>query len=152
MEREVPMKLALAPCHHRGMSLRDAWHGLHAATPAGWYVGRPSYHDERQQWVQYAFDPSERPKVGIRSREMDRASRVGGRRRARDGPLPPGAARGQGAEVADVTSMSQRYSQGLLCGPMTWMNSGSVSYDRMPTPPPHESFSGVGIDPRQTTE
>ncbi len=63
------MKLALAPCHHRGMSLRDAWQGLHDATPSGWYVGRPSYHDERHEWVMYAFDPSERPKVGLRGRE-----------------------------------------------------------------------------------
>ncbi len=29
---------------------------------------RPSYHDERREWVQYAFDPSERPSVGLRSR------------------------------------------------------------------------------------
>jgi hypothetical protein len=26
-------------------------------------------HDERRQWVQYAFDPSERPSDGLRSRE-----------------------------------------------------------------------------------
>ncbi len=39
------------------------------ATPKGWYVGRPSYHNERRQWHQYAFDPSERPNVGLRSRE-----------------------------------------------------------------------------------
>jgi len=26
-------------------------------------------HNERREWVQYAFDPSERPKVGLRSRE-----------------------------------------------------------------------------------
>lgn len=46
-----------------------AWHELHAATPPGWYVGRPMYHDERREWQIYAFDPSERPKVGLRSRE-----------------------------------------------------------------------------------
>jgi len=45
---------------------RDA---IHDATPAGWYVGRPSYHDERDEWVQYVFDPAERPKVALRSRE-----------------------------------------------------------------------------------
>ncbi len=49
--------------------LEDAWSTLHDATPAGWQVGRPYYHDERRQWVQYAFDPSERPVVGIRKRE-----------------------------------------------------------------------------------
>lgn len=51
------------------MSLRDAWQDLHDATPAGWHVGRPSYHDERREWLQYAFDPSERPQIGLRSRE-----------------------------------------------------------------------------------
>ncbi len=49
--------------------LEAAWNAVHDATPAGWYVGRPSYYDERRQWVQYAFDPSERPRVGLRSRE-----------------------------------------------------------------------------------
>jgi len=42
---------------------------VHDATPAGWYVGRPAHYDERRQWDQYAFDPSERPVVGLRSRE-----------------------------------------------------------------------------------
>ncbi len=42
---------------------------LHDATPAGWRVGRPYHHQERRQWHQYAFDPSERPLVGLRSRE-----------------------------------------------------------------------------------
>ncbi len=37
--------------------------------PPAWHVGRPSYHDERREWVMYAFDPSERPMVGLRSRE-----------------------------------------------------------------------------------
>jgi hypothetical protein len=37
--------------------------------PAGWYVGRPSYRDERHTWTQYAFDPTERVVVGVRSRE-----------------------------------------------------------------------------------
>jgi len=45
-----------------------AWNAVHDATPAGWYVGRPSYHNERRQWVQYAFDASERPRLGLRSR------------------------------------------------------------------------------------
>ncbi|MDP8905504.1 MAG: hypothetical protein M3N29_09390 [Chloroflexota bacterium] len=42
---------------------------IHGATPAGWYVGRPSYHDERREWVMYAFDPAERAVVGKRKRE-----------------------------------------------------------------------------------
>lgn len=48
---------------------QSAWDELHAALPPGWVVGRPSYHDERREWVLYAFDPSERPVVGIRQRE-----------------------------------------------------------------------------------
>jgi len=51
------------------MTLQEAWDALHAATPAGWFVGRPSYHDERREWLQYAFDPDERPVVGVRKRE-----------------------------------------------------------------------------------
>ncbi len=49
--------------------LEEAWSHVHDATPAGWHVGRPTYKDERRQWHQYAFDPSERPVVGLRSRE-----------------------------------------------------------------------------------
>lgn len=49
--------------------LEDAWAALDAVTPPGWYVGRPSLHEERGEWQMYAFDPSERPKVGVRSRE-----------------------------------------------------------------------------------
>ena len=49
--------------------LEAAWDAAHDALPAGWYVGRPSYHDERDVWLMYAFDPSQRPKVGLRSQE-----------------------------------------------------------------------------------
>jgi len=49
--------------------LHDAWNELHEATPTGWHVERPRYHRESREWVQYAFDPSERPVVGLRSRE-----------------------------------------------------------------------------------
>jgi hypothetical protein len=47
----------------------QAWDELLAAIPPGWSVGRPSYHDERREWLLYAFDPSERPVVGLRSRQ-----------------------------------------------------------------------------------
>lgn len=47
----------------------QAWEELHAATPPGWSVGTPSYHHERREWLLHAFDPSERPVVGLRSRE-----------------------------------------------------------------------------------
>ncbi len=49
--------------------LEAAWSALHEATPAGWHVERPRYYRESREWVQYAFDPSERPVVGQRSRE-----------------------------------------------------------------------------------
>jgi hypothetical protein len=46
-----------------------AWSDLLDATPPGWYVGQPSYHDERREWLLYAFDPSERAVVGVRKWE-----------------------------------------------------------------------------------
>jgi hypothetical protein len=49
--------------------LEAAWAAVHDATPGGWYVGRPSYHDERHEWAMYAFDQRGRPKSGARSRE-----------------------------------------------------------------------------------
>jgi hypothetical protein len=49
--------------------LSAAWDALHDATPTGWYVGRPSYHDEGDEWQQYAFDPSERAVVGVTNRQ-----------------------------------------------------------------------------------
>jgi hypothetical protein len=51
------------------MTLEDAWDAPHDATPAGWYVGRPAYHDERHEWQQYALDPAERAVVDVRKRE-----------------------------------------------------------------------------------
>jgi hypothetical protein len=47
----------------------SAWSDLLEAKPPGWYVGSPSYHTERREWVLYAFDPSERAVVGLRQRE-----------------------------------------------------------------------------------
>jgi hypothetical protein len=51
------------------VDLEAAWAAVHHATPSGWSVGRPSYHDERHEWVMYAFDSLERPRAGARSRE-----------------------------------------------------------------------------------
>jgi hypothetical protein len=68
-------------------NLEAAWDELLVAKPPRWWVGSPSYHPEREKWLLYAYDPSERegwhsqPRVG--SRGTDR-----GVRRARDGPLP----------------------------------------------------------------
>lgn len=46
-----------------------AWDALHDATPVGWFVGRPTYDERRDEWSLYAFDATERPKVGRRERE-----------------------------------------------------------------------------------
>ncbi len=46
-----------------------AWSEVFDALPAAWSVGRPSYHDERHEWTQYAFDSFEQPNIGLRSRE-----------------------------------------------------------------------------------
>ena len=49
--------------------LEDRWAQLQDATPAGWFVGRPHFYDERNAWKLYAFDTTVRPQVGKRSRE-----------------------------------------------------------------------------------
>ena len=49
--------------------LEVAWNDLDDAKADGWYVGRPSYDEGRKVWEQYAFDPSERARAGVRSRE-----------------------------------------------------------------------------------
>jgi hypothetical protein len=54
--------------------LEEAWDGLLAVVPPGWYIGRPSYHDERDEWLLYAFDPSERAVVGMLTYADDRDS------------------------------------------------------------------------------
>ena len=38
--------------------LAAAWAAIDDATPPNWYVGQPSYHTERREWVQYALDTS----------------------------------------------------------------------------------------------
>ncbi len=50
--------------------LESAWDDVHAANTMGWQVGRPYFHNERQCWEHYAFDPTERGNSdGNRSRE-----------------------------------------------------------------------------------
>lgn len=46
------------------MSLEHADAELLDAVPHGWFVGRPTFHEERNTWVQFAFDASERPRPG----------------------------------------------------------------------------------------
>jgi hypothetical protein len=55
-------------------SLDAAWRQLHAATPPGWVVGRPHFHDELDRWEQHAYDGSEVPHDGKRSREWTAVS------------------------------------------------------------------------------
>ena len=51
-------------------TLDAAWAELHAVNAElGWYVGMPAFYERRDEWQLYAFDPTERPKVGQRSRE-----------------------------------------------------------------------------------
>jgi hypothetical protein len=49
--------------------LEAAWAAVHENTLVGWYVGRPMEHPERNEWSQFAFDTTETPVVGKRSRE-----------------------------------------------------------------------------------
>lgn len=42
---------------------------LHDATRPGWFLGRPSYDERRDEWALYALDTTERPKAGRRARE-----------------------------------------------------------------------------------
>jgi hypothetical protein len=49
--------------------LEAAWVDLHESTPPGWFVGRPLCNERRDEWSMYAFDTTERLKVGHRSRE-----------------------------------------------------------------------------------
>lgn len=51
------------------MTAHGAWDRIHTVTPPGWFVGQPVYDPGRRQFVQYAYDPREKPKVGLRSRE-----------------------------------------------------------------------------------
>lgn len=51
------------------MTLAEAWSELHDATPSGWYVGTPVFNERRNEWSVYAFDTTERVKVGHRRRE-----------------------------------------------------------------------------------
>jgi hypothetical protein len=78
-----------------GSELEAAWDALLAATPTGWYVGRPSYHDERDEWLLYAFDPSERAVVASEEPGVTAVAVERGRRRARDGSVPAELGDGQ---------------------------------------------------------
>ena len=57
-------------------ALEAAWAAVHEHTRDGWYVGKPMLHPERNEWSQFAFDPSETPIVGKRSREWTATGRT----------------------------------------------------------------------------
>ncbi len=82
--------------------LEDAWSALHDATPAGWHVGRPSYHSERRQWVQYALWSERASARRAAEPGVDGCRRDRGSRRAGDGPVPEGDWRGARAAVEPV--------------------------------------------------
>jgi hypothetical protein len=43
---------------------------LHAANDRlGWRIGTPAFNERRDEWSIYIYDPSERQKLGHRSRE-----------------------------------------------------------------------------------
>ena len=50
-----------------GPSTMVAWAAVHDVVPEGWYVGRPSEHPGRREWVMFAFDTRERPVEGGRA-------------------------------------------------------------------------------------
>ena len=50
--------------------IEAAWLEVHAALPPGWFVGHPAFESRRAvPWSMYAFDTTEKPKIGHRSRE-----------------------------------------------------------------------------------
>lgn len=54
------------------MTLERAWAEINEANASlGWRVGSPYLHEEMASnpWEQYAYDPTERPKAGGRTRE-----------------------------------------------------------------------------------
>ena len=63
---ELPHALCTLPFMD---DLETAWAEIHDATPPGWVIGLPAYEARLEvPWSMYAFDPSERPKVGRRTR------------------------------------------------------------------------------------
>ncbi len=49
--------------------LENARAAVDETTPEGWYAGRAGHEERHNQWWRHAFDPSETPIVGKRSRE-----------------------------------------------------------------------------------
>jgi hypothetical protein len=51
--------------------LEAAWDELHDAKPEHSFVGRPTYHDARREWVMYDVDTREKAKAGHRTHECE---------------------------------------------------------------------------------
>jgi len=98
---------------HAVSEREEAWEAVHEALPAGWYVGRPSYHDERPESVMYAFDPSERPVVGLRSREWTAIAQTEEGVVCEMAGCLAGDHRRPGAAVAAATYLYTRCSPGI---------------------------------------
>jgi hypothetical protein len=77
----------------------QAWAELMESRPASWFIGTPVHHVERDQWALYAFDTTERVKIGKRSREWTAVAPTRDRRRARNGAV---SARDSGRASAEV--------------------------------------------------
>lgn len=65
----------------------EAWDELLAAKRAGWHVGQPMFHDERNEWQLYAFDPFREACNGSTEARVDRDRANTGASRARDGTV-----------------------------------------------------------------
>ena len=96
--------------------LQAAWNELHLATPPDWIVGLPSQRDGGS-WEMYAFDQTEKPKVGRRSREWTAIGqteheciRVMARclREIGAGRVPSNAATGAPVELTSLTIDNRR--------------------------------------------
>ena len=56
------------------------WHDVDGPSPppsTGWYVGQPMGHPERNEWAMFAFDTTETPVEGQRSREWTALGQAG---------------------------------------------------------------------------
>lgn len=70
---EAELARYLAPM--TDLDLIVAWPVVHDATPEDWYFGRPYFDERHNRWEQYAFEQTERPIVGKRSREWTAVGR-----------------------------------------------------------------------------
>ena len=82
--------------------LQAAWNEVHLATPPNWTVGLPSQR-HGGSWEMYAFDQTEKPKIGRRDREWTATGQTEEECIREMGALSAGDWRGAGAEVNALT-------------------------------------------------